>query len=481
MSERRGIVAYGTYLPYWRLERSEIASVLGGKPSRGTRAVASYDEDTTSMAVEAARVALQGKRFGVASVFFATAEPAYQDKTNATAIAAALSLGDDVLAADMNGAARSGTAALLAGLRGDTTDLVVVSDIRTGLPGSADERDGGDGAAAFIFAPDTAGPVIAEHLGGASASGEFLDRWRSPESGRSQVWEERFGESQYVPLAERAWTTALEKAGLTADTVDHVIVTGLHARSVRTFTKRAGLRRDQLVDDLTSGIGNTGTAHAGLLLASVLDKAEPNRTIAVVVLADGADVLLLRTTEHLPANRSTRAVADQMNRGRADLRYSTFLNWRGRLEQEPPRRPEPDRPAGPPAHQRADWKFGFVGNRCDECGQAHLPPQRVCVGCGSVDRMRTAPLESVSATVATYTVDHLAYSMSPPVIAAVIDFDGGGRFASELTDVDPDEVAVGVRVEMTFRRLYTSGGVHNYFWKARPVADGAGVTKEISA
>jgi uncharacterized OB-fold protein len=59
--------------------------------------------------------------------------------------------------------------------------------------------------------------------------------------------------------------------------------------------------------------------------------------------------------------------------------------------------------------------------------------------------------------------------MSPPVIAAVIDFDGGGRFASELTDVDPTELAVGTRVEMTFRRLYTSGGVHNYFWKARPV------------
>jgi hypothetical protein len=28
---------------------------------------------------------------------------------------------------------------------------------------------------------------------------------------------------------------------------------------------------------------------------------------------------------------------------------------------------------------------------------------------------------------------------------------------------------VGTRVEMTFRRLYTAGGIHNYFWKARPV------------
>ena len=54
-------------------------------------------------------------------------------------------------------------------------------------------------------------------------------------------------------------------------------------------------------------------------------------------------------------------------------------------------------------------------------------------------------------------------------MAAVIDFDGGGRFQCELTDVDPDEVAIGERVEMTFRRLYTSGGIHNYFWKAKPL------------
>jgi uncharacterized OB-fold protein len=58
------------------------------------------------------------------------------------------------------------------------------------------------------------------------------------------------------------------------------------------------------------------------------------------------------------------------------------------------------------------------------------------------------------------------------MIDVVVDFDGGGRYTLELTDAGPDEVAIGTRVEMTFRRLYTTGGVHNYFWKARPVLDG---------
>jgi hypothetical protein len=30
-------------------------------------------------------------------------------------------------------------------------------------------------------------------------------------------------------------------------------------------------------------------------------------------------------------------------------------------------------------------------------------------------------------------------------------------------------VAIGGRVEMTFRKVVTAGGIHNYFWKARPL------------
>jgi uncharacterized OB-fold protein len=70
--------------------------------------------------------------------------------------------------------------------------------------------------------------------------------------------------------------------------------------------------------------------------------------------------------------------------------------------------------------------------------------------------------------VTTYTIDRLAYSLQPPVVGAIVDFENGGRFTCQLTDVDPDKVAIGNQLEMTFRRLYTVDGVHNYFWKARP-------------
>jgi uncharacterized OB-fold protein len=203
----------------------------------------------------------------------------------------------------------------------------------------------------------------------------------------------------------------------------------------------------------------------------VLDRVEPGAVVVLVTLADGAEVAVFRATEHVVAHRERRSatVAEQVADGNDSLPYATFLTWRGMLHREPPRRPDPDRPAGPPSARHEHWKFSFVGSRCEACGTRHLPPQRVCVRCDAVDRMADEPLADVPATIATSTVDRLAFSLNPPVVAAVLDFDGGGRFQCELTDVDPASVRIGDRVEMTFRRLYTAGGVHNYFWKARPI------------
>lgn len=69
--------------------------------------------------------------------------------------------------------------------------------------------------------------------------------------------------------------------------------------------------------------------------------------------------------------------------------------------------------------------------------------------------------------VATFTVDRLAYSPSPPVVDVVVDFEGGGRTTLEVADADPDIVDVGTEVDLAFRRLFTAGAVHNYFWKAK--------------
>jgi hydroxymethylglutaryl-CoA synthase len=462
----RGIVGYSAYLPYWRIERKTIAEALGTSGGSGTRAVASYDEDTTSIGVEAGRAALRGGAVTPQALYFATSAPAYLDKTNATAIHAALDLPTSAFAVDVAGSVRGAVGAMRAARDARGPALAVLSDVRTGLPGGGDERDGGDGAAAFLFADDGADArVVAEPLGGASATAEFLDRWRLPGEPASRQWEERFGEHAYVPLGEAALAEALKQAGVTAPALTRLIVAGPHGRAVKRVAAAAAVKKEAIADDLLGSIGNAGAAHAGLMFSAVLDAAKPDDVVAVVSLADGADASVWRVTG--AARRPSNIAAQLAGGGRVS--YPTFLTWRGFLDREPPRRPDPQAPEAPPARRAEAWKFAFTGSRCQSCGARHLPPQRVCVKCHAVDRMAPERMADVPATIATFTVDRLAFSPSPPMVVAVLDFEGGGRFQSEMTDVDPKAVKIGDRVTMTFRRLLTAGGVHNYFWKAKPL------------
>ena len=111
------------------------------------------------------------------------------------------------------------------------------------------------------------------------------------------------------------------------------------------------------------------------------------------------------------------------------------------LTVEPPRRPEPQRVSATAAARSEDWKFGFVGSKDRDTGVVHLPPARVSRDGEHTDEMDPAPIADVQGTIATFTVDRIAYSPSPPIVFAVVDFDGGGRLPVELTDVDADEVA----------------------------------------
>jgi hydroxymethylglutaryl-CoA synthase len=464
-----GIVAYGAYVPRRRVRLGDIAESLGGSRNDGTRAVASYDEDATSMAVEACRTALTGsiERDQVKQLYFATAAPGYSDKTNAAAIHAAVRLRSDVLAVDMVGAVRSGFGALVAASQSPVVALAVLSDLRTGLPGGPDESQGGDAAAAFIFANDDTAPVVAEVLSVSAVTEELLDRWRRPGSESSRTWEARFAEQAYVSLIETSVKDALESASLVPSQVQHLVIAGLHPRIARRVAELAGIPADAVVDDLSTRIGNPGTAQAGVVLADVLDRAEPKENILVVVLGDGVGALMLRTTTSLIRARCRRPVSQQIATG-THLPYSTFLTWRGHLDREPPRRPDPASSAAPPAWRRRKWKFGFVGSQCLQCGTRSLPPAPVCLECHTVGQTKPVPMADVSGTVATYTVDRLAYTPNPPMLVAIVDFDGGGRFRCEVTDAAEDELSMGMTVEMTFRRTATTNDVHNYFWKARP-------------
>lgn len=462
-----GITGYATYVPRYRLDREQIAMSVGDK-ARGRRTVAGYDEDTTSMAVEAGLAACRGMESAVHSVWLATTAPAYVDKTNATTVHAALDLPESVAAFDLGATFRAGAAALLAASR--DRGLALMSDIRGGYTGGAEERSGGDAATAFSFGENG---VLAELVETASVSGEFLDRWRAPGEVGAQTWEERFGEQEYLRLADHAVTDLLKKSGYVAEDIAAVAVAGPNARAVKVATSRLQARTGgrAVSGDLLDLVGNTGAAHLGLVLADTLDHAQPGDTLLILSLADGADAFLLRATDLL-ADRSRPTVRDLLGGG-LSISYPTYLLWRGRVEREQPRRPEPVRPSAPFSMRNSAYKFAFRGGRCRECGTVQFPLPRVCLRCRAIDVFDPVSAAGQDARVVSYTVDRLAFTPSPPLVSAVLDLEVGGRVHCELTDVTPDEIAVGDRVVFTFRRLLTVEGIHNYFWKARPSVDAA--------
>jgi 3-hydroxy-3-methylglutaryl CoA synthase len=460
----RGITGWATYLPHWRLDRSSITAFVGKGGGRGTRAVASYDEDPVTMAVAAGR--LLSPAHHVDTLWFATSNPPYLEKTNATVVHAALRLDGTVGAFDTGASPRSAIGSMIMAARWTAPALVIAADVRTGLAGSADEAESGDGSVAVTFGDDET-EVVAEVLATASVSAEFLDRWRAPGDNRAKSWDDKFASVTYTPLVLDAWKRALATAEIEAGDVNVVAVAASSTRLAGAIASRLGAQR--VAADHAATVGHLGAAQPAFVLASAFETAEPGQIIALVSAHDGADALIVRTTDALRTRRPAATTADHAEAG-TDLPYGKFLAWRGMLDVEPPRRPEPQRVSSSAAARAAEWKYGFVGSRDPRTGNIHLPPARVSSDGNRTDQMEPAEMAGVLGTVATFTVDRVAYSPSPPVVFAVVDFDGGGRLPVELCDVDADAVSIGMRVEMTFRRLHTADGIHNYFWKARPHA-----------
>jgi hydroxymethylglutaryl-CoA synthase len=456
-----GITGYGAYLPAYRLERGDVAAAAGAT-ARGTRCVAGYDEDTTTLGVAAALPVVAGREPAVGSVWLATTDPVYADKTNATAVHAALGLPPGIIAADLGASVRSGVVALLAAARDG--GLAVLADRRGGPAGGADEREGGDAAAAFLFGEDAPLALLA---GTASVTAEFIDRWRAPGSPDGAAWEERFGEQRYAELAGQL-LSQLTEAGTDLRGVGRFAVAGINARAVRAVTGTVAKATGATLEggDLAGLVGNTGAAQAGLALAGLLDAAGPGETLLLISLADGADALVLRATGAIAAGRGEplRAQLD----GGATIGYPQYLLWRGRVAGERSRRPDPERPSAPFAWRNRHYKLAMAGGRCRKCGALQFPLPRVCYQCRAADEFDSVSASGQPARIVTFTVDRLAFSPSPPLISAIIAFEGGGRLQCELTDVR-QPLQVGDEVVPAFRRGATVGGIHNYLWKARPV------------
>jgi uncharacterized OB-fold protein len=92
----------------------------------------------------------------------------------------------------------------------------------------------------------------------------------------------------------------------------------------------------------------------------------------------------------------------------------------------------------------------------------------VCTRCHTKDNFEKLRLSDKKASLFTYAMDYIAGSKDVPLVVSVINFEGGGRMVCFMTDRDIGEIKIGMPLEMSFRKLFTAEGIHNYFWKCMP-------------
>jgi hydroxymethylglutaryl-CoA synthase len=118
-----------------------------------------------------------------------------------------------------------------------------------------------------------------------------------------------------------------------------------------------------------------------------------------------------------------------------------------------------------------DADISFRAARCRGCGTLHFPAQRVCYGCQARDDFDPVRLSDRTGRVMSYTLDSFFPTPEPPLVAAMIEVDGGARLLMQMCDVSPQELRCELPVEFVFRKIHEAGGKPNYFWKCTPIRE----------
>jgi hydroxymethylglutaryl-CoA synthase len=478
-----GIVSYGAYIPWYRLSREELLRAWGGFAMPGERSVANYDEDSLTMAVEASIDCLADTdAVTVDGLIFATTTAPYTEKQGSAIMALALDLRRDVRTADMTGSLRAGAAGI--SWAGDAIEagslskvLVAASDCRLAGPSSMLEQMLGDGAAALLLGKDD---LIATIEGSHSVSDEFAGQWRASTDTLVRSWEDRMVlDEGYSSILPEAIAGLMNKCDLAPkDFTRLVLDLPTDVRRQGRVATQAGFDPAQLQDgaSLFMSVGGTGVASGMMGLVVALEEAKPGDRILFACYGNGADAVVLRVTEGMAKLGPRRGMKNHLASKKILTNYEKYLKWRGLVTEGPSQGPGRGLTSLSALHRDSRTLIGFYGKKCLCCGTPQFfqggvgyPPIRVCIACQAKDQFEDYRFAGRKGVVFSFTEDNLIAAMDPPAGVAVVDFDGGGRAFLDLTDREPDKMEVGMKVEPTFRKLFFEQGIHNYFWKIRPI------------
>ncbi|MEA3345273.1 MAG: hydroxymethylglutaryl-CoA synthase [Chloroflexota bacterium] len=339
-----GIVGYGAYIPRYRLPAAEVARVWQGREASDVpiqeKAVPGLDEDTATMAIEAARNGLARAQVDpseIGAVWVGSESHPYAVKPTSTIVAQAIGAMPHVLAADWEFACKAGTEAIQAamGLVGSGMAdyaLCIGADAAQGRPGDELEYTAGAGAAAFLIGPAEESAVRIE--GSTSYSTDTPDFFRRPGQRYPQHAGRFTGEPAYFHHIESAARHLLEE--LEAEPADfaHAVFHQPNVKFPRRAAKGLGFTVEQIeLGMLVDEIGNAYAGSSLLGLTAVLDVAQPGERVFLVSFGSGAgsDAFSLLVTDLIEERRSRAPLTRDYIARRVAIDYATYARYRRKL------------------------------------------------------------------------------------------------------------------------------------------------------
>jgi len=463
----RAVASVGAYAPLLRLDKAAAVkalrfSGLAGRAS-GSRAVAGWDEDPVTLAVEAAR----GVKAIPTSVVFASTSAPFFERSHAGLLIDALALPATTRGHDVSGSRRCAVSALLEALIGGGEALIAAGERRPGQAGSALHLAQGDGGAAAFVAADGA----ARLLGWASLSHDLVDIYASREHPEPYAYEERFvRETSVAEILAPTIKSALANARLTPDDIHHAAVHEPLSGAWRDIARATGVSAPNHASDVAAKLGDLGAAHALFGFALACARAKPGERILLAGFGSGCDALVFELTSPMPGAESAE---ETLARGLVLDDYVRFLSLNGALDLDWGVRSEFEQKAQATALERYGRDMiGFVGGR-DAKGNVQFPKSRIPVrpDAEGPEPMQDVRLADEEARIVSITADRLNYTPDPPFWFGLAQFDSGARVMMEFTDADARGFRVGDRVRMRLRIKSRDRrrGFRTYFWKAAPI------------
>lgn len=340
-----GITGYGVYIPRYRIKAEEIAKVWGTEAQRikqgllvEEKSVPGPDEDTATIAVEAARNAVKRagiKAADIGAIYVGSESHPYAVKPTATIVAEAIEATPNLTAADFEFACKAGTAGIQTCMGAVGSDMIkygmaIGADTSQGAPGDALEYTAAAGGAAFIIGKN-GGEAIASIDGTFSYTTDTPDFWRREMRPYPRHGGRFTGKPAYFKHVLSAAHGLLRKLKLTPQDFAHVVFHQPNGKFPLQAAAELGFSKEQAaLGLLTPIIGNTYSAASMMGLAAVLDKAKPNERILVVSYGSGAgsDAFSIMVKDAIESRRDAAPKTADYIKKKVYIDYSTYAKYK---------------------------------------------------------------------------------------------------------------------------------------------------------